>query len=376
MPFLDKNTLRNSFEELKADNCTRFNPRALTTSGTTGGAINFYTDKPANVLEFVYYWRLWGWAGYRLGDTFAELSAQSFTPYDKKRRDFYFFEAVTRRLMINSLLISQQNTSEYIRIFSKFKPKFLKGLPSNLYVLALIFQKYKNHGISFKGIFSQGENLLKHQKDLIEKVFQAKIFDCYGHMERTVAISQCALGSYHIHSDYGITEFIPLLSDNIKENNGDQFVAEIIGTSLHNLSMPLIRYKTGDYALLSKKNTGCPCGRKLPTVISILGREADVIFTPDRRAITALYVALDRTPGLIFGQIIQESLDKLIVNAAYEDDDIETRDALLLKNIRDFVGNDMRIDICHIQADLIQKISREKFKVIVSKLVPDDPFLN
>ena len=376
LPFLDKNTLRSSFEELKADNCTKFQPRTLTTSGTTGGAVKFYMDKPANVLEFVYYWRLWGWAGYRLGDTFAELSAQSFTPYNKRSRDFYIFESLTRRLMMNSLLISTRNAEEYRRIFRKFKPAFIKGLPSNLFMLALMFSKHQDHGVTFKGIFSQGENLLAHQRVFIEKVFQAKIFDSYGHMERTAAIAQCSSGSYHVHSDYGIAEFIPSLVNNIRENNDDQFVAEIVGSSLYNFSMPLIRYRTGDYALLSRKAMECSCGRKFPTVVSILGRGADVVLTSDRRAITALYVALDRTPGLVFGQIVQESLNKLIVHVAYEDENYGSRDVSLLKNIRDFVGDDMHIDICHIQDNLLGKISQEKFKVIVSRLTPEDSFLN
>ena len=83
IPFLTKDLLRTNFASLIAHNAKYFRPTLLSTSGTSGRRIKFYTDKASNILEFVYYWRLWGWAGYKLGDTFAELSVEFFT-FDKK----------------------------------------------------------------------------------------------------------------------------------------------------------------------------------------------------------------------------------------------------------------------------------------------------
>ena len=33
--------------------------------------MRFLLDRRARALEFCFYWRHWGWAGYRLGDRFA-----------------------------------------------------------------------------------------------------------------------------------------------------------------------------------------------------------------------------------------------------------------------------------------------------------------
>ena len=183
IPPLTRDMLRNNFQQLLADNYRKYKPTLQHTSGTTANQIKFYTDKSSNVLEFVYYLRFWGWAGYKLGNVFAELSAQFFTPYEEKKDLFCHFEYSTRRLLVNSLLISPKNLTEYEKIFKKHKPLFLKGLPSNLYMLALIFKGKNNHGISFKAIFSQGENLLKYQRDMIENTFSCMVFDSYGHME-------------------------------------------------------------------------------------------------------------------------------------------------------------------------------------------------
>jgi len=241
-------------------------------------------------------------------------------------------------------------------------------MPSNLYMLALVLNEKRQHGISFKGIFSQGENLLQYQRDFIEKVFSSRIFDSYGQMERTAAISQCPLGAYHIHSDYGITEFedpdLPVGQKDIKNN----CVKEIIGTSLYNLSMPLIRYQTGDLINLNLSPQKCSCGRGFPTIASIVGRNTDTIITPDRRAITALYTVFDRTPGIVMGQIIQQDINQLLVKIVTATEDADGTDSLLLDKIRNFVGTAMHINIEHVTMDEMQKDNLGKFKVVISNI--------
>jgi phenylacetate-CoA ligase len=172
IPSLSKDDLRKNFRQLSAHNFKKFHPRVITTSGTTGGQVKFYADKPSNILEFVFYWRFWGWGGYRLGNRFAELSAQFFTPFEKYKTVFSHLEPLTGRLMVNSLLISRENIDVYIQLFEKFRPLFIKGLPSNLYCLALLLQERGSYDITFKAVFSQGENLLQYQRQCIEQVFK------------------------------------------------------------------------------------------------------------------------------------------------------------------------------------------------------------
>jgi phenylacetate-CoA ligase len=129
--------------------------------------------------------------------------------------------------------------------------------------------------------------------------------------------------------------------------------------------MPLVRYRTGDFVKIKKYPQKCPCQRGFPTVISILGRQSDIIFTPDGRALTALYVAFDRTPGLLFGQIVQEKIDRLIIRTCPNSPEINKT---LLNNLREFVGNDMEIAIETYPPKEIPRISTGKFKVVVSKI--------
>lgn len=49
-------------------------------------------------------------------------------------------------------------------------------------------------------------------------------------------------------------------------------------TSLHNFAMPLIRYQLNDYAEVGE---ACPCGRGLPVLKRILGRQRNMVVLPD-----------------------------------------------------------------------------------------------
>ena len=366
LPFTDKTTVSRYFSSLIADHPEKFKPQLLHTSGTTGGQIQFYVDAFSSVLEFVYYWRFWGWHGYKLGDRFAEMSAQFFTPIQANKDRYHQFQPLIQRVMINSMLLAPQHAREYVRVFRQFRPKFLKGLPSNLYALALVLRECPNHGISLNAIFSQGENLLKYQKDLLERVFSCKVFDSYGHMERTVAISQCPQGSYHVHSDYGFMELVDapgVLTDNAGD---EEAVAGVVGTSLYNFAMPLIRYKTGDYVKVRRSPVACSCGRTFPTVQAVLGRDTDIVITPEGRMLSALYVALDRTPGILHGQVIQDAPDHLSVRVVYDGLTGITLDEQLTRNLRDFVGDTMRIDIVRVGQEAFGQREAKKQKVVIS----------
>ena len=77
---LSREAVRTGGSEFHADNANRFGASVVHTSGTSGLPLECHLDRESNVLEFVHYWRHWGWAGYRLGDRFAELASIYFLP--------------------------------------------------------------------------------------------------------------------------------------------------------------------------------------------------------------------------------------------------------------------------------------------------------
>jgi phenylacetate-CoA ligase len=119
---------------------------------------------------------------------------------------------------------------------------------------------------------------------------------------------------------------------------------------------------------LSRSSTVCACKRGFPVIDQIYGRQTDVVVTPDGRAITALYVILDRTPGLELGQIVQEKIDEVTVRVACEHGNRDSVREALIRNTRDFLGDSVKISVVFGTYREILGSEGKKFKVVVSKI--------
>ncbi|MBK9953450.1 MAG: hypothetical protein IPP10_18770 [Candidatus Competibacteraceae bacterium] len=85
-------------------------------------------------------------------------------------------------------------------------------------------------------------------------------------------------------------------------------------TDLINHGMPLIRYKVGDLGVSS--NRKCACGRGLPLMERIVGRQADFLKGPDGSLVAGVSLVertLTAIPGIEQMQLIQDDLKKICV---------------------------------------------------------------
>ncbi len=362
IPPLTKDLVKENKHLLVARNAARFSPVSCRTSGSTGEAVEFYLDRPSNVLEFCYYWRYWSWAGYRLGSPFAELASHYFLTHPRRKNDVYVFYRPGRRLLLNSMMLSCDRIDHYVAALRKYRPRFLKGLASTLYVFALLVKDKGIDDLGFDAVFSTGEMLLKPYRKTIEAVFHCKVYDSYGHMERTVAVSECPCGGYHLNADYGILE--------LQKEPGQNATARgtVLGTGLYNFSMPLIRYAVGDVIEADHANSLCQCGRGLPLIKNIHGRKEDIIVTPDGRIVTSAFTLFELVHGIELGQIVQEQKDRIvlrIVPSAGYGPESEQQAVTTLQN---FVGQDICIKVDYTTKEKIKAADGRKFKTVVSCL--------
>ena len=103
-----------------------------------------------------------------------------------------------------------------------------------------------------KAILTSSETLVPEQKMVIEQAFMCKVFDYYGMAERAAAIHTCEHGSYHIVPEYSIVEFV-------RNGTLEDGYYEIVGTSLNNNAMPLIRYYAPLQEWLDRQNASRNC---------------------------------------------------------------------------------------------------------------------
>jgi len=365
IPLLSKSMVATHFEALTARHAWRYGPRRTRTSGSSGPPIEFYLDKASRVLEFVYYWRHWSWLGYRIGTPFAELSSVYFLNRPSRSHDLYFYEPLTRRLLLNSLRLSEEAVPAWTEAFARYQPRYLKGLASALRVLAELLEPTRGH-FRLRGVFSTGDTLLSAHRKLVESVFGCQVLDSYGHMERTFAVSECPSGRYHVNSDYGVLELVPAEGCSAPSGELRTRVCRAVGTGLHNLAMPLIRYEVGDLIEVDESASPCPCGRGFPVIRKIGGRENDVIETPDGRLITSLFVVFDLVDHIEDGQIVQDDADRILVRvvraASYQPCD----EVALLSHLKTMLGEQVTITLDYVDRAAIQAGHVGKTRRVVS----------
>jgi len=362
LPPLTKDIIKKNFSSLIAKNSKKYRPALYQTSGTTREPMKFYLDKASHIWDFCYYWRCWSWAGYRLGDPFAQIRFSHFLK--DETATLFKYSPLTKQLLINPLQLSFKNLDQYVRLLKKYRPLFLTGLPSQITTLALMLEKEGRSDISFKAVFTRAEKLLSYQRQIMEKVFDCPVLDSYGHMESTVHVSQCPLGAYHIHSEFGV--FSIEEKDKIKNATGDR-AGEIIGTSLHNFVMPFLRYRIGDLAVLDASSEKCPCGRGLPLVKEILGRTDDVLITPDERFIAGAHILFDKFDGILWYQLTQESKKEIVVAIVKSDDvSLQSVEERLRGYLKKVLGDAVHIVVEFIPMSRIDRT--HKYNPIVSRL--------
>jgi phenylacetate-CoA ligase len=156
-----------------------------------------------------------------------------------------------------------------------FLPKTLLIYPSNLAALAQHCAANGVHIPSLREILTIGETLSPDVRAQAEGVFGAEVSDMYSSQEAGNIAMQCASSDlYHVMAENLIVEV--LTEDGHRAGDGE--TGRVVLTDLNNFATPLIRYDIGDYA---QAGPPCSCGRGLPTLKRILGRQRNLILMPD-----------------------------------------------------------------------------------------------
>jgi phenylacetate-CoA ligase len=122
---------------------------------------------------------------------------------------------------------------------------------------------------------------------------------------------------------------------------------------LNNLTTPLIRYDTGDLAVIADKP--CSCGRTLPTIKNIIGRKDAVIRTEEGYEIPTVnfYTMFEDFQELERWQIVQQSLTEIDFRVQGEELSAE-RLIVLEKEIKRRLNDSMRVNI-QVNVEFVKK---------------------
>src|SRR5690242_11843498 len=328
------------------------------TSGTTGAPLGLYQDLAAVNRENAFIWRQLAWAGLRRGERRAWMRGDMIVPATQEKPPYWRMNHAENMLMLSSYHLSESAARAYVDSLSGFDPVVIQAYPSSIGFLAtwMLSAGFRYGGHSLRGIVTSSETLSDARSREIESAFGCRVFDWYGQFERVAAIGTCEQGRHHLLSDYSYVEMLP----------ADDGLFELVGTGFNNLSMPLIRYRCGDFVRPAPATVRCPCGRSFPVIEQILGRVDDSIKLRDGRSVGRLDHLFKGVEGILEAQIRQDRLEAiamLIVPSPTFDKRTRER---LQSNARYRLGDGIELEIQLV--DSIPRTRNGKFKGVVCNI--------
>ena len=271
LPFLKKDDLRDAYPDgmlaVPKSECVRIHA----TSGTTGKrVIAFYTKEDVDLWE--------------------NCCARAITAVGGTKEDIchvgYGYGLFTGGFGLNggsqkvgclTLPISSGNTERQVQFMMDLGSTILCCTPSYAAYIgeALKEMGYKPEDNKLKaGIFG-AEPWTEEMRREIEASLGIKAYDIYGLTETSgpgVAFECSEQNGMHVNEDHFIPEIIdPDTGEVLPE--GEK--GELVFTSITKKAFPLLRYRTRDICVLSRKQ--CSCGRTLIKMAKPMGRSDDMM---------------------------------------------------------------------------------------------------
>jgi len=206
-----------------------------------------------------------------------------------------------RRLVLSSNHLNPANYPQFAAELAAFRADVLLAYPSSLELLTNLADD-RGPRLDFALVITSSEMLRPGLRQRTRSVFGAELLDHYGMAERVSAAYSLQDGVYWFIFPYGATE---LIRDESEEGKG-----RIVASAFWNRAQPLIRYDTGDIALLPAGNPNLErVSLGLDPFLGIEGRASDVLQLADGARVYALGQVTRGVPGVATVQFLQHAHD-------------------------------------------------------------------
>lgn len=365
IPILGRADIQRAGEELHCANYPKSHGpiRKISTSGSTGQSVvvhtNALTDFFYNVISLrEHMWHKYDFSGsFMVSRMFDKPVPEGMTLPNWGDPHRQFFKTGP------CALINIVSDIEYqARRILEFNPHYLLTYPSNLKGLLEYFKANSARPANLRAIKTIGELLWPEIRQLCAEVLGARIHDTYSSQEVGYIAIQCPdTGNYHIQAENVLVEILD--DDNRPCQPGQS--GRVIITALHNFSTPIIRYELGDMAMVAPP---CSCGRGLPAIEMIMGRQCNLLTSPDGKL--KYFPILN---GKLFCtmadvrqyQVIQTSLTELQVRLVVGEPVTQQQELRLTNHINSSLGHSYKINFVYVGK---MDTKAGKFEVVKSNL--------
>jgi phenylacetate-coenzyme A ligase PaaK-like adenylate-forming protein len=308
LPIVTKQDVRANRSAFVAESTVGTN-YCKATGGSTGDPFQFEYNLDSEYRRLAVMWRGYRWGGADFGSRSAYIWSW---PYAGKRgwrlaKEVAYQRAFGRRFY-NIFELSDTKLPEIASDLRKFRPQVVVSYVSAAVALAEWMLAHDFRIEPPRGVITGAEPVHPPQREVIERAFSAPVFNTYGSREVMLMAAECSHHRLHVNADHLVLETV--------DEDGRAVVGKpgrVVVTDLHNFGMPFIRYANGDVACYDTE--ACPCGRGLPLLKYVDGREVDIVHLPDGRRLTGLYFVhfFKDFPYIRYFQVEQPQRDELVV---------------------------------------------------------------
>ena len=360
LPLLTRSTVRERLRELLTAGRPRHGWLHGHTSGTTGSPLSVWYDRQTCVENNAQDRRQKIWGGMEPGDWIGVFLGRVIVPPQQRRPPFWRVNLVQREVWFSSFHLSEKSLDGYVAEIRRRRLRFLEGYPSTLFILATYLRR-TGQTLPMQAVFTSSETLHPVQRETIEHAFSCRLSDFYGLAERTIFAGECeAHSGRHLAEDFGYTEVVDEAGVPVPAGNWGY----LVGTSLHNVAMPMIRYRTTDVSRVLQ--VPCACGRAFRVLDAVTTKAEDVIVTPDGRLISPSILTHPFKPfdQLVKSQVIQLAPDRVLVKLVAGSGFSPAQQAELVAGLETRLGPGVKIDV-----SLVEDIPPErsgKYRWVIS----------
>lgn len=350
LPILTKDIINTHKDELISTNL----PKGKIINGETGGTTgNSMTIKMTlqNICEQKAVWqRYYKSLGIPINTWHAMMTHRMIMSPSQKDTKYWRYNYPGKQIFFSPFHLNEETFLSYYQTLIKNKIQWIVGFPNRIMLFAsMMLERNLSLNGQIKFITTGAESLLGYQKEIITKAFGVIPYQHYGLTEGVANFSEDINHIIHIDEDYSCVELLP-------EDNH----YKVIGTSLNNFVMPLLRYDTKDtvtYHITAN-------GKRI--IDSIDGRTEDYISLPDGRKITSIGLAFHGTLGIREMQFYQHSDYSITMYIVKGVGNFQSDVQKVIEYVKNILGNEISFDIKY--TNEIPHTKSGKKRLVISEL--------
>lgn len=361
-PVIDRQTIRDNRLSLRAHGGSL---RLITksTGGSSGVPLQFDLNDDSHDRRVAAWHRGYGWAQAGPGTKQlylwgVPLRHRSSATRIKDRLYHWLY----RRRVLSCFEMGEGHAVHFAAELNRYRPEVIVAYTNPLYELARRLAELGTKACSPASIVVGAEKLHGFQRELIERVLGAPVFETYGSREFMLIGAECDRHEgLHLTMENLLVEVL----DDEGQPVGDGQEGNVVITDLHNYGMPFIRYANGDRAVAGWGT--CSCGRGLPLLRKVLGRRLDILHTPDGRLIPGEFFPhlLKEFTAVRRFQVVQDAPDRVRISLVAQDLSATDHDELR-RTISSAVGPRVRVELKLVEH--IRLTAAGKLQVVINQV--------